>query len=189
VPIGKFVLRTACLQNRIWQKAGLKKVSVAVNVSGLQLGQKDFVQSVFTALEDADLEPQYLELEITETTIMKDPGGAAQYLNELKKAGIKISIDDFGTGYSSLNYLRRLPFDALKIDISFIKNVLTDLNDAVIVKAIIAMAHNLDLKVIAEGVEQEGQLEFLRKHNCDVVQGYLVSPPVPAEAFSDFLTA
>ena len=189
VPIGKFVLRTACLQNKIWQEAGLKKVSVAVNVSGLQLGQKDFVKNIFTALEDADLEPQYLELEITETTIMKDPGGAAQYLNELKKAGIKISIDDFGTGYSSLSYLRRLPFDAMKIDISFIRNVLTDLNDAVIVKTIIAMGHSLDLKVIAEGVEQEGQLEFLKKHNCDVIQGYLLSPPVPAEVFSNFLKA
>lgn len=187
VPIGAFVLRTACLQNKLWQEAGLKKISVAVNLSGLQFGQKDFVKDIFTALEDSDLDPRYLELEITETTIMKNPERAVRYLNELKEAGIQISIDDFGTGYSSLNYLRRLPLDAMKIDMSFIRNVVTDRNDAVIVKTIIAMAHNLNLKVIAEGVENEDQAAFLKEHGCDTMQGYLLSPPVPAEEFQKFL--
>ena len=188
LPIGEFVLQTACLQNKMWQEAGLKKISVAVNVSGLQFGQKDFTEDVFTALENAGLDPKYLELEITETTIMINPETAVLNLNKLKEAGIKISIDDFGTGYSSLNYLRRLPLDALKIDISFIRNVVSDPDDAMIVKAIIAMAHNLNLKVIAEGVEDEQQLEFLKAHKCDVIQGYLLSPPVPAEEFPGLLT-
>lgn len=188
VPIGKFVLQNACLQNKMWQEASPEKVSVAINVSGLQFGQKYFVQDVLTALEDANLDPQYLDLEITETTIMIDPERAVSSLNKLKEAGIHISLDDFGTGYSSLSYLQRLPLDAIKIDISFIRNVLTNPNDAAIVKAIIAMASNLRLKVIAEGVEDEHQLEFLREHKCDIIQGYLFSPPVSAEEFFDLLT-
>jgi diguanylate cyclase (GGDEF)-like protein len=188
VPIGKFVLQNACLQNKMWQEACPEKVSVAINVSGLQFGQKYFVQDVLTALEDANLDPQYLDLEITETTIMIDPERAVRSLNKLKEVGIHISLDDFGTGYSSLSYLQRLPLDAIKIDISFIRNVLTNPNDAAMVKAIIAMADNLRLKVIAEGVEEENQLEFLREHKCDIIQGYLFSPPVPAEEFFDLLT-
>ena len=187
VPIGAFVLRTACLQNKLWQEAGLKKISVAVNLSGLQFGQKNFVKDIFTALKDTDLNPRYLELEITETTIMKNPEMAVRNLKELKEVGIQISIDDFGTGYSSLNYLQRLPLDTLKIDISFIRNVVTDPNDAVVVKTIIAMAHNLNLKVIAEGVENEQQVAFLREHGCDTMQGYFLSPPVPAEELPKFL--
>lgn len=188
VPIGKFVLQTACFQNKTWQEAGLKKINVAVNVSGFQFGQKDFVENVLAALDEAGLDPQFLELEITETTIMENLEGAVQKLNKLKEAGIGISIDDFGTGYSSLSYLQKLPLDAIKIDISFIRNVATNPNDAAIVKAIIAMANNLNLKVIAEGVEDEQQLEFLREHKCDIIQGYLFSPPVPAEEFFDLLT-
>lgn len=188
VPIGKFVLQTACLQNKMWQEAYTEKISVAINVSGLQFGQKDFVQDVITALKSTNLDPQYLELEITETTIMTDPERAVRNLNELKEVGVQISLDDFGTGYSSLNYLQRLPLDAIKIDISFIRNVVTDFNDAVIVKTIIAMAHNLNMKVIAEGVEDEQQFEFLKEHGCDIIQGYLFSPPLPAENFFDLLT-
>jgi len=188
VPIGKFVLQNACLQNKMWQEAFPEKVSVAINVSGLQFGQKYFVQDVLTALEDANLDPQYLDLEITETIIMIDPERAVRSLNKLKEVGIHISLDDFGTGYSSLSYLQRLPFDAIKIDISFIRNVVTNLNDAAIVKAIIAMAHNLNLKVVAEGVEDEQQLNFLEEHQCDIIQGYFFSPPVPAEEFFDLLT-
>nr|CBX27252.1 Uncharacterized signaling protein PA1727 [uncultured Desulfobacterium sp.] len=188
VPIGKFVLQTGCLQNKKWQEACSKRISVAINVSGRQFGQKDFVQEVLTVIEDTKLDPQYLELEITETIIMTDPKRAVRDLEKLKEMGIQIALDDFGTGYSSLNYLQRLPLDAMKIDISFIRNVVTDPNDAVIVKTIIAMAHNLNLKVIAEGVEDEHQLEFLREHGCDIIQGYLFSPPVPAEEFFDLLT-
>ena len=188
MPIGKFVMQTACRQNKMWQEAGLKKICVAINVSGLQFGQKDFVNEVLTVLENTGLDPQYLELEITETIIMRDPESAVRNLNELKEAGIRISLDDFGTGYSSFSYLQRLPLDAIKIDISFIRRVASDPNNAVIVKAIIAMAHNLNLKVIAEGVEDEHQLEFLKEHKCDIIQGYLFSPPVPAAEFSDLLT-
>ncbi|MFH2059401.1 MAG: EAL domain-containing protein [Pseudomonadota bacterium] len=187
IPIGNFVLETACNQNKKWMVAGMRKIGVAVNASGEQFGQKDFVQTVLSALKKTKLDPKYLELEITETTIMVDPERAIRNLNELKRNGIKISLDDFGTGYSSLGYLQKLPLDALKIDISFIRNILTNPNDAVIVKTIIAMAHNLSLTVIAEGVEDERQLEFLRKHNCDTIQGYLFSPPVPAEDFPDLL--
>ena len=129
VPIGKFVLQTACLQNRMWQEASPERVRVAINVSGLQFGQKYFVQDVLTALEDAELDPQYLDLEITETAIMIDPERAVRSLNELKEVGIHISLDDFGTGYSSLSYLQRLPLNSIKIDISFIRNVVTNPND------------------------------------------------------------
>jgi diguanylate cyclase (GGDEF)-like protein len=187
VPIGVFVLRTACLQNKQWQESGLNKISVAVSLSGLQFGQKDFVKAIFTTLKDADLGARYLELEISETTIMKNPESAVRILTELKAAGIQISIKDFGTGYSSLNYLRRLPIDTLKIDISFIRNMVTDPNDAVNVKTIIAMAHNLNLKVNADGVENEQQAAFLREHGCDTIQGYFLSPPVPAEEFPKFM--
>ena len=187
LPIGNFVLQAGCLQNKVWQKAGIKKVGVAINVSGLQFGQKDFVQEVLTILKNTGLDPQYLELEITETTIMKNIEMAVQNLNELKKAGIKVSLDDFGTGYSSLSYLQRMPLDSIKIDISFIRNVAVNPDDAAIVKTIITMAHNLNLKVIAEGVEDEHQLEFLEAHGCDMIQGYFFSPPVPAEKFFDLL--
>lgn len=188
VPIGRFVLQTACLQNQIWQKDGGKKICVSVNVSGVQFGQKDLVKEIFTVLENTGLDSQYLELEITETTVMMDPEKAIHSLNKLKEGGIRISLDDFGTGYSSLNYLRRLPLYAIKIDISFIRNVVSDPNDAVIVKTIIAMAHALNLKVIAEGVEDKNQLEFLREHKCDIIQGYLFGPPVPTEEFHNLLT-
>ncbi len=188
IPIDKFVMHAGCLQNKIWQGACKEKIGVAINVSGAQFGQENFVQEVLTILKNTDLDPQYLELEITETTIMTNPERAIQNLNKLKDVGIKISLDDFGTGYSSLSYLQRLPLDSLKIDISFIRNVESDPNDAAIVKTIITMAQNLNLRVIAEGVEDEYQFEFLRKHKCDAIQGYLFSPPVPAEEFFDLLT-
>jgi len=186
--IGNFVLQAGCSQNKAWQEAGTKKVGVAINVSGLQFGQKEFVREVLTILRDTGLDPQYLELEITETTIMKNIDMAVQNLNELKQAGIKVSLDDFGTGYSSLSYLQQMPLDSLKIDISFIRNVAKDPADAAIVKTIITMAHNLNLKVIAEGVEDEHQLEFLQAQGCDMIQGYFFSPPVPAEEFFNLLT-
>ena len=186
--IGNFVLQAGCSQNKAWQEAGTKKVGVAINVSGLQFGQKEFVREVLTILKTTGLDPQYLELEITETTIMKNIDMAVQNLNELKQAGIKVSLDDFGTGYSSLSYLQQMPLDSLKIDISFIRNVAKDPADAAIVKTIITMAHNLNLKVIAEGVEDEHQLEFLQAQGCDMIQGYFFSPPVPAEEFFNLLT-
>ena len=187
VPIGKLVLQEACLQNKKWQDAGLKSLSVAVNISGRQFDQKDLTGVIFKALNDTGLHPQYLEIEITEGTIMKDPEGAIRVLDELKAAGVKITVDDFGTGYSSLNYLRKLPLDALKIDISFTRNMFSNPNDEVIVKTIIAMAHSLNLKVIAEGVENKRQLDFFREHECDAIQGFFFSRPLPAEEFVNFL--
>ena len=188
VPIGKFVLHTGCLQNKNWQQTCTEKIGVAINVSGLEFGQKNFVREVLTVLKDTGLDPQYLDLEITETTIMKNPERAVRNLRELKAAGVNISLDDFGTGYSSLSYLQRLPIDSIKIDISFIRDVTTNPEDAAIVKTIITLAHNLNLKVIAEGVEDEAQLKFLGEHECDIIQGYLFSPPIPAEKFFDLLT-
>ncbi len=187
VPIGKFILQTACLQNKKWQDAGLRPIGVAVNISGRQFDQKDLTESIFKILENTGLDPKYLEIEITEGTIMKNPEEAIRVLSELKAAGVQITVDDFGTGYSSLSYLRKLPLDALKIDLSFTRNMFSSPNDLVIVKTIIAMARNLNLKVIAEGVEYEKQLEFFREHGCGAVQGFLFSKPLPAEEFVKFL--
>lgn len=187
VPISEIVMEIACFQNQIWQQTGMEKISVAVNISGLHFGKENFVPDVLTVLSKTALDPKYFELEITETAIMLDSERATNNLNQLKEAGIQISLDDFGTGYSSLSYLQRLPIDAMKIDISFIRDVVSNPNNAMIVKTIISMAHNMNLRVIAEGVEDKDQLEFLAEHNCDIVQGYLFSPPVPAEEFSNLL--
>jgi diguanylate cyclase (GGDEF)-like protein len=187
VPIGSFVLEAACIQNKRWMDAGTKPVRMAVNVSAQQFGRDDFVETVLFVLQKTGLPPRYLELEITETTIMADPDRAIQNLNKLKDNNIKISLDDFGTGYSSLAYLRDLPIDTVKIDISFIRNLLSNPNDAAIVKTIIDMAGNLKLRTIAEGVENQAQLYFLKKQGCDIIQGYLISPPVPATDFQRFL--
>jgi diguanylate cyclase (GGDEF)-like protein/PAS domain S-box-containing protein len=183
VPIGEWVLRTACSQNRAWQNAGNKPFRVAVNLSGRQFDQEGLIEVVTNALHDTGLDPQYLELEITESTIMKNPEKAATTLRKLKGMGICLSIDDFGTGYSSLGNLRKFPLDTLKIDRSFVMNITTDDDDAAITTAIIAMSHSLKLGVIAEGVESEDQQSFLHELGCDVAQGYLFSRPVPAEVF------
>jgi diguanylate cyclase (GGDEF)-like protein len=183
VSIGEWVLRTACSQNRAWQNAGNKPFRVAVNLSGRQFDQEGLIEVISNALRDTGFDPQYLELEITESTIMKNPEKAATTLQKLKGMGICLSIDDFGTGYSSLGNLRKFPIDTLKIDRSFVMNITTDSDDAAITTAIIAMAHSLKLGVIAEGVESEDQQSFLRERACDAVQGYLFSRPVPAEEF------
>jgi diguanylate cyclase (GGDEF)-like protein/PAS domain S-box-containing protein len=188
VPIGEWIIRTACTQNKAWQIAGLSPIRVAVNLSSRQFEQPDLVDIVSRALYDSKLEPQYLELEITESTLMKYADRAIANLEKLKGMGIKISIDDFGTGYSSLNYLSRIPLDSLKIDRSFVKQVRMNPNDEAIITAIIGLAHNLRLKVVAEGVETESQLAFLREHRCDEVQGYLWSPPLPTEDIISILT-
>ncbi len=188
VSIGDWVLDTACRQNRAWQDAGMKKIPVAVNVSGRQFEQKNFVEKVQRTLDQSGLEPEFLELEITETVLMSDPKTAIINLNELKALGVQIALDDFGTGYSSLAYLQQLCIDQLKIDISFIRNLLTNPNDAIMVRTIISMAHNLGLKVIAEGVETTGQLDFLADVGCDVMQGYLFGRPVPPSDFVAFFS-
>jgi len=187
VPIGEFVIRTVCMQSKQWQEAGYKQMNIALNVSSRQFDQQGLIEIVKDALQNAMISPQCLELEITESIIMRNPEKAVRTLTELKAMGIQIAIDDFGTGYSSLSYLKRLPLDFLKIDQSFIKNLTSDPNDQAIVRATIAMAHSLNLKTIAEGVETEEQLTFLQEHGCDEIQGYLFSRPLPTEEIPGIL--
>ena len=180
VPIGEWVLRTACRQIGDWCAEGIH-LPVAVNLSARQFRERNLGPTIYRVLSQMDLPPDYLEIEITESDIMEDAESAIATLNELKAEGIKLSVDDFGTGYSSLSYLKRFPLDTLKIDRSFIDNVTTDSDDAAIVEAIIALARSLDLKVVAEGVETESQVEFLTGCGCDFAQGFLFSPPVTPE--------
>jgi EAL domain-containing protein (putative c-di-GMP-specific phosphodiesterase class I) len=187
MPIGEFVIHAACKQIKKWQETGLKQVSVALNVSSRQFDQQNLIEIIEDALHDTRISPQLLELEITESTIMRNPEKAIRALTELKAMGISIAIDDFGTGYSSFSYLKRLPLDFLKIDQSFVKGLAFDPNDQVIVRATIAMAHSLNLKTIAEGVETEEQLAILQEYGCDEIQGYLFSRPVPAQEITGIL--
>lgn len=180
VPIGEWVLKEACLQNKRWQDSGFPKIRIAVNLSTAQFMKKNLYKTVEKVLEETGLEPQYLELEITETMTM-DVEKASAILDELSGLGIQISIDDFGTGYSSLNYLKQFSIHRLKIDKSFIRDIISDESNARIVGAIIAMAHHLGLHVIAEGVETREQMSFLKEQKCDEIQGYYYSPPLPAE--------
>ncbi len=180
VPIGRWVLETACMQNKYWQDAGLAPVVVSVNVSARQLRQDDFVPTVVEILKATGLEARYLEIELTESMVMHDADKFVAMLDELKRIGVKMSVDDFGTGYSSLSYLKRFPVDRLKIDRSFVQNLMTDEDDATIVRTIIALGHNLGLHVVAEGVETTKQRDFLRQNGCDEAQGYLFGYPVPS---------
>lgn len=180
VPIGKWVLKTACKQNKIWQEAGLSSIYVAVNVSVYQFQDKDFLKTVEEVLKDTELDPQYLELEMTES-IMQNIEQLTIVLNKLKTIGVRLSLDDFGTGYSSLNILRYLPIDTLKIDKSFVDDIMEDLNTAPIIKTIIDMGTNLNLNIIAEGIENKKQLEFLKENGCDFGQGYFFSRPLPVD--------
>ncbi|MFS0727256.1 putative bifunctional diguanylate cyclase/phosphodiesterase [Paenibacillus sp. 1P07SE] len=177
VQLGDWVLEEACRQNKLWQDAGLTAVPVSVNLSIRQFLQQNLAEKVAGVLERTGLSPELLDLEITESMTM-DVDHATHCLLELTRMGINISIDDFGTGYSSLNYLKKLPIGRLKIDRSFVRDIQHDPGDAAIVAAIIAMAHNLNMQVIAEGVENEGQLQFLKRHGCDEMQGYFWSAPV-----------
>lgn len=181
VPIGEWVLREACRQAKAWQDAGAKPVRMAVNLSTVQFTQPNLPQIVRDALAASQLGAEWLELELTESTVMRDAGAAVETLGRLKSAGVHLSIDDFGTGYSSLAYLKRFPIDALKIDQSFIRESTTNPDDAAIVTSILLMAKSLKLGVVAEGVETQSQLAFLRVLQCDEVQGYLFSPPVPPD--------
>jgi diguanylate cyclase (GGDEF)-like protein/PAS domain S-box-containing protein len=183
VPIGAWVLRTACAQNKVWQRAGFNDLRIAVNLSPRQFAQQDLAKSIAAALEETGLDPQYLEIELTESLVMTDVERAIGILRDLKGLGVKLSIDDFGTGYSSLSYLKRFPIDVLKIDQSFVRDMTLDPDDAAIVSLIISLAHSLRLQVIAEGVETEEQLAYLRHHDCDQMQGYYFSRPVAAADF------
>jgi len=183
VPIGEWVLRNACEQAKRWQDVGFAPIQMAVNISARQFQEQDLSETVIRILDETHLAPQHLELEVTESAIMQNAEFAAGVLERFKGMGIKISIDDFGTGYSSLASLKRLPIDALKIDRSFVRDATTEPDDASLVMAIITLAHNLRLKVIAEGVETEEQLRFLHLLRCDEIQGFLFSKPLPAESF------
>ena len=188
VPIGEWVLQKACMQNKIWQDMGLDPVTVAVNFSGRQFKEKDkLLNLIKKTLDYTKLSPKYLDVEITESILMDNPDDTAEVLNELRKMGIKVSIDDFGTGYSSLNYLKRFAVNAVKIDRSFISEITTCKDDAVIAKAVIAMAHSLGLEVIAEGVETPEQLRFLKDLKCDDVQGYFMYRPLPESEMEELL--
>lgn len=180
VPLGDWVLEEACKQNKAWQEAGMPKIPVSVNLSMRQFSRRDLTAIVKDILRKTGLESRYLELEITESMTM-DVDRASQCLAELKRLGVQVSVDDFGTGYSSFHYLKTLPIGRLKIDRSFVRDLQQDPSDAAIVAAIIAMAHNLQLQVIAEGVETEEQMFFLRQQRCDEMQGYFGSPPLPSD--------
>ncbi|GIZ52419.1 EAL domain-containing protein [Noviherbaspirillum aridicola] len=187
VPIGDWVLRTACAQNKAWQNAGLPPISVAVNLSGRQFKQEDLVESIALVLAEIALEPRHLELELTESVVMSSAEQFISKLEALEDLGVQLSIDDFGTGYSSLSYLKRFPLHHLKIDQSFVRDIVTDHDDATITSSVISLGHSLNLKVIAEGVETEEQVAFLRDHHCDEMQGYFFSRPLPAGEFAQLL--
>jgi EAL domain-containing protein (putative c-di-GMP-specific phosphodiesterase class I) len=185
VPIGEWVLREACRQIQQWRQQGTP-LRVAVNFSAYQFRQPNLVECVARALHDTELPPELFEVEVTETALMQDTNIARSILSDLHNLGVSIALDDFGTGYSSLSYLKQFPVDLLKIDRAFISDLPTDQDDAAIVRAIIALAEKLGLKVIAEGVETKEQMIFLRNAGCDMFQGYYLQRPVPADQLFKF---
>jgi diguanylate cyclase (GGDEF)-like protein len=187
IPIGEWVLKSACHQARQWQEEGLLAVPVAVNVSAVQFRPEGFCELIRAVLEETGLSPQYLELELTETLLLSSADMMFLILQELKAMGLKLAIDDFGTGYSSLSYLRQFPVGKLKIDRSFIRDVAVNPDSASIAIAIISLAKGLNLKVIAEGVESEAQMSFLRSHQCDEIQGYFFSKPLTVDEMAEKL--
>jgi diguanylate cyclase (GGDEF)-like protein/PAS domain S-box-containing protein len=189
VPIGRWVLRQACEQAREWQRAGLPAITMAVNVSAVEFQDEAFLPGLLEILEESRLDPRSLELELTESALMKRVESTAAVLRTLKESGVRISVDDFGTGYSSLSYLRKFPIDSLKIDQSFVQQIGRGTDDAAIVTAVISMARSLKLRVVAEGVQTVQELEFLKAHQCDEAQGYYFSRPVPAPLFVNLLRA
>jgi diguanylate cyclase (GGDEF)-like protein/PAS domain S-box-containing protein len=188
LPIGAWVLQEACAQARAWVDAALPKTTMAVNVSSVQFRNENFLEDLFAILSKTGMDPKYLELEVTESVLMRHAEVAASILQTLRGRGIRVSIDDFGTGYSSLSYLRNFPLDALKIDQSFVREISATPDETTIVRAIISMGRSLNLRIIAEGVETAGDLAFLKAQGCDEGQGYYFSRPVPAEQFARLLT-
>jgi diguanylate cyclase (GGDEF)-like protein len=187
LPIGNWALRQACTQARAWVDAGLPAVSMAVNVSAVEFRDEGFLDGLSVILSETGLNPNSLELELTETVLMKRVDATATILRILRQRGIRVAVDDFGTGYSSLSYLRKFPIDALKIDQSFVRQITTGGDDVAIVSAVINMARSLKLRVIAEGVETREELEFLQAHRCDEAQGYYFARPMPAGQLASML--
>jgi EAL domain-containing protein (putative c-di-GMP-specific phosphodiesterase class I) len=187
VPIGNWILRQACQQARAWLDAGLPLATMAVNVSAMEFRGENFLEGLFAILNETALDPKSLELELTESVLMKHAESAASILHAVRESGVQVAVDDFGTGYSSLSYLRKFRVDALKIDQSFVSHITTVEEDASIVIAVISMARSLKLRVVAEGVETLEQLRFLQAHECDEAQGFYFSRPVPPEQFARLL--
>jgi len=187
LPIGQWVLREACKQARAWVDAGLPLGSMAVNISAMEFRDDSFLESVFAILSETGLDPRSLELELTESVLMKRAESAASVLKSLRARGVQLAVDDFGTGYSSLSYLRKFPIDALKIDQSFVRQITTAPDETTIVTAVISMGRSLKLRVVAEGVETQEELAFLQAHQCDEAQGYFFSRPVVAQQFAKLL--
>lgn len=187
LPIGNWALRGACEQARSWADAGFPVSTVAVNVSAIEMRDENFLEGLFTILRETGLDPRYLEVELTESVLMKHADSAVSILRSLRANGVQVAVDDFGTGYSSLSYLRKFPIDALKIDQSFVRQITSADDDTSIVTAVLSMAQSLKLRVVAEGVETLGQLAFLRAHQCDEAQGYYFSRPVPPQEFAKLL--
>ncbi len=187
VPLGEWVMKTACAQNFAWQKAGLTPLVVAVNLSARQFQQQNLTETLSKVLKETGLDPHWLELEITESIAMQNADYTNAVLRECKAMGVHVAMDDFGTGYSSLSYLKKFPIDTLKIDQSFVRDITTDPNDAAIANAVIALAHSMKLRVVAEGVETKEQEAFLSANGCDVMQGYYFGSPLPAAQFEDLL--
>ena len=189
VPIGLWALRAACEQSRRWSDEGLGDVKVAVNLSARQFRQGDLIERIRDVVADTGLSPEHLEIELTESTVMDDAEQAIRVMRRLRDMGIRISVDDFGTGYSSLSYLKKLPLSTLKIDRSFITDVVTDADAAAIVHTIISLGSILRLEVVAEGIETEEQLTFLQDHRCAVGQGYYFAFPLAADDFGGWMRA
>ena len=187
VPVGRWVIETVCRQIATWQREDIGAVEVAVNVSGHQLIEGDLIADIGLILEQTGVQAHWLEVELTEGSLMDNTQHTIASLQRLRAKGVKIAIDDFGTGYSSLAYLRRFPIDTLKIDIAFIREVTTNPQDAAITRTIIELAHNLKLRVVAEGVETQDQMAFLKEAGCDQIQGYLFSRPLPVESLERLL--
>jgi EAL domain-containing protein (putative c-di-GMP-specific phosphodiesterase class I) len=185
--VGHWALETACRQSRKWHDAGWTYLHLSVNISSRQFNDPDFISLVHDIISTTGINPEYLELELTESMLIRNASATINALNTLSSLGVRFAIDDFGTGYSSLSYLRRFPIDTIKIDRSFIHDVTDNPDDAAIASAIIVMGQNLSLNVIAEGVENQQQLEFLSSRNCHYLQGNLFSRPLPAEEFSTLL--
>ncbi|MBI3773949.1 MAG: EAL domain-containing protein, partial [Gammaproteobacteria bacterium] len=188
VEVGEWALRHACLQLKAWRNAGLPPLRMCVNISARQVRQADFVRRVANIINETGIDPAFLQFEVTESLLIDNVAATTAKLRALRGLGIQIAIDDFGTGYCSLNYLKQFPLHVLKLDRSFIKDLEARSNDAAIVTAMIALGHSLDMEVVAEGVETEGQLMFLRGQGCDAVQGHLYSKPMAPEAFPTWLS-
>ena len=187
LPISKWVLREACKQARAWVDAGLPPVTMAVNVSAMDFRDDNFLERVFAVLSETGLDPQFLELELTESVLMKRAESAASVLQTLRAKGVQVAVDDFGTGYSSLSYLRKFPINALKIDQSFVHQITTTPDDTAIVTAVISMGRSLKLRVVAEGVETQEELAFLQDLQCDEAQGFYFGRPMPPKEFAGLL--